>query len=881
MTETIPSSYETFFSSVTGHGQPHGWQKALAASETPENRLVRIPTGFGKTQGVLSAWLWNRVILGDDRWPRRLVWCLPMRVLVEQTEQEVKTALSLLEILWKEKGSHNGKIGVHRLMGGADAGEWHLYPEECAVLIGTQDMLLSRALNRGYASPRARWPMEFGQLQQDALWVMDEVQLMDVGLATSAQIQAFRDDDQRQGKTPRPAWTWWMSATLQPDWLQKSPDTMELTQDLPVTRIPVEARSGPLWDGVTKPVELRPVENDKAFASLIQQAHLDKPESADSPTLVVVNRVETAVQLYEKLAKDKSLQDADAEIRLIHSRFRPAERASWRDEFLNKAACQGTPNRIIISTQVVEAGVDISASLLVTELAPWASLVQRFGRCARWGGKAQVLVIDTQPKDDKAAAPYAVDELAAAREALGLLEDVSPLHLEHFEESHSELLADLYPYAPRHLLLRHELDELFDTTPDLTGADIDISRFIRSGDERDLQVFWEPVAKGENPTPDIQPSRDALCNVPFLKAQDWLFGKENKLQSRRAWAWDWLNGIWREAERRDLYPGQTLLVDTASGGYSTTKGWSKEAKEAVPAIAPVAPPPAEQADAAQDDEALSAYPWKTIATHGRETGELASAITRALAPSLEALLHLAGRWHDSGKAPPQFQGSMGNQPATTLFAKAPPAAWLPLNRLYPMPDGSRRPGFRHELVSVLALFSVLQRARPDHPALLGPWRELLTAMGTPMEEVAGATAISPIEREILDLEPADFNLLAYLVCAHHGKVRLAWHACPADQEAGSAQPRIRGIEAGDAVPAIPLCDSGGAVHELPPFTAQLDLASAGLNPRTGASWTERVLGLIDTHGVFTLAWLESLLRAADQRASRLATPDPLLEKENP
>jgi hypothetical protein len=43
---------------------------------------------------------------------------------------------------------------------------------------------------------------------------------------------------------------------------------------------------------------------------------------------------------------------------------------------------------------------------------------------------------------------------------------------------------------PPHLLLRKEFDELFDTTPDLTGADLDISRFIRSDDERDLQVFW-------------------------------------------------------------------------------------------------------------------------------------------------------------------------------------------------------------------------------------------------------------------------------------------------------------------------------------------------------------------------------------------------------
>jgi CRISPR-associated endonuclease/helicase Cas3 len=73
MTETNAENYQRFFSSITGHGQPHGWQAGLARGDLPENRLIRIPTGFGKTQGVLSTWLWNRLIREDDRWPRRLV----------------------------------------------------------------------------------------------------------------------------------------------------------------------------------------------------------------------------------------------------------------------------------------------------------------------------------------------------------------------------------------------------------------------------------------------------------------------------------------------------------------------------------------------------------------------------------------------------------------------------------------------------------------------------------------------------------------------------------------------------------------------------------------------------------------------------------------
>ena len=117
-------------------------------------------TGLGKTEGVLAAWSFHRLNRPDDRWPRRLVWCLPMRVLVEQTEQVARQLAGRMP--------EASRPTVHVAMGGEDTGEWFLYPERPAIIIGTQDMLLSRALNRGYASARARWPMEFGLLNQDA-----------------------------------------------------------------------------------------------------------------------------------------------------------------------------------------------------------------------------------------------------------------------------------------------------------------------------------------------------------------------------------------------------------------------------------------------------------------------------------------------------------------------------------------------------------------------------------------------------------------------------------------------------------------------------------------------------------------------------------------
>jgi len=878
--------FETFFERLNEEFTPHPWQVDLASEAQCVNRLIRVPTGFGKTLGVIGAWAWHRLEHGRAEWPRRLVWCLPMRVLVEQTEQEVRRVLTKMGVLWDGTSNHAGKVGVHLLMGGSDAGEWHLYPEECAVLIGTQDMLLSRAMNRGYGTPRARWPMEFGLLNHDALWVMDEVQLMDVGLATATQLQAFREQD--NGKRHRPCVTWWMSATLQRNWLEKSPDTTTLASSLPLLSIGGGERHGLLWDGVTKPCRIEEIVKVKELSQRVAQAHVEGGRGASGPTLVVVNRVDRAVDLYEQLSTEKSLKGT--EIRLIHSRFRPNERKAWREAFLNRAACEADTDRIIVATQVVEAGVDISAAILFTDLAPWPSLVQRLGRCARWGGMAQVYVVDFMPKDDKAAAPYTKDELDAACAALTTLADVAPIYLETFEEQNPELLPKLYPYEPKNLLLRHELDELFDTTSDLTGADIDISRFIRSGEERDLSVFWVAIPKEQAPDPTRRPSREELCAVPFLKARDWLCGKETSTAKAprlkagvRAWVWDWLDGAWRTAERRDLYPGQTVLVAAECGGYDAEKGWDPDAKGAFELVPAAAVSLDEQADAGQDDESLSAYPWKIIATHGRETGTLARAITSGLDGALAELFDLAGRWHDAGKVFPAFQNSIvgSGRPDNHELAKAPQSAWLHGRKLYPMGVGDRRPGFRHELISVLALFSVLQRHNPEHPALLGPWRDLFRQMDAEItEHSAPEQPPTPLEQEVLVLDIDRFNLLAYLVCSHHGKLRLAWHAVPADQEAKSSRPRLRGVEMGDEVPAVRLCDAQGNPHRLPGFLADIDLAAAGLNPKFGAGWTERVLGLLRQHGPFALAWMEALLRAADQRASRDSSmADPLLNIE--
>lgn len=879
-------NFQLWFVTLTSHASPRSWQGELAATSICRDRLIRIPTGLGKTEGVLAAWTFHRVGRADDQWPRRLVWCLPMRVLVEQTEQVAR------QLVGRVPDAH--RPTVHVAMGGEDTGEWFLCPERPAIIIGTQDMLLSRALNRGYASGRARWPMEFGLLNHDALWVMDEVQLMDVGLATSAQLQAFREED--HGKRLRPCHTWWLSATLQPEWLRTvdtAPHHENWIHD--PCLVALAQRSGGLWD-IRKSLTIEAIspQDDRGFAQQILAEHAAVAAGDFGRiTLVVCNTVDRACRTLDALRMAGRTEGLE----LVHSRFRPAEREGWRERFLSRSTCTPEVDRIIVATQVVEAGVDLSAGCLMTELAPWPSLVQRFGRCARYGGSGKVLVVD-RGRDESSAAPYQPEELESAWEALQQLTEqgVGIAAIEAHEESlNPEARARLYPFAPSHLLLRREFDELFDTTPDLTGADLDISRFIRSGDERDLQVFWLELAKDESPSAKRHPHRRELCAVPFLKARDWLCGEETKTHRKpklrsgiRAWVWDWIDGEWTQATRASLFPGRVVCVAAACGGYRTERGFDPGWKETVSPV-PVPEIPGntqalDEADDQQDGEQLSFNPWKTIACHTAEVaGEAREIATQlGLSQDLQDALELAACWHDWGKSHPAFQGAMRGRarPVRCDLAKGPEGAWRKPPDMYRFLDDSEtRPAFRHELASALGLFAILQSYAPQHPALLGPWSEVLTKLGKSPAAGEPLPASSPLIRRLLDCSPGAFDLLVYLVASHHGKVRVALHAAPKDQEYRDRDGRglpIRGIREGDRLPSVVLIPGEPAIPEV---TLTLSPAVVGLSERTGISWRERCLGVMECYGPGGLAFLEAILRAADVRASRLKTNDPALVSE--
>ena len=406
-------TYDAFFKQATQLPKDQGpfpYQARLAEEPWPD--LLDVPTGMGKTAAVTLAWLYKRRELNDPDTPRRLIWCLPMRVLVEQTQREIRHWLCQLDLAG-EVG--DGKVSVHLLMGGADdLKTWAEHPDEDMVLIGTQDMLLSRALMRGYGMSRYQWPVHFAFLHNDALWVLDEVQLMGAGLPTTAQLEAFRRKD--EFPLARPSRTLWVSATLNPDWLA----TVDLRPHLAGLRparlddserqLPaVDKRIHALKTLQRADITLSP-DNGKSYPTSLAREVLASHQPG-STTLVIVNQVERAQALYREIAK----ADQAPPSLLLHARFRPAERRKIEAHIKDRPTPEG---RIVIATQAIEAGVDMTSRTLFTELAPWSSLVQRFGRCNRYGesngtGGASIRWIDIT--DDKAALPYAQEDLNSAR----------------------------------------------------------------------------------------------------------------------------------------------------------------------------------------------------------------------------------------------------------------------------------------------------------------------------------------------------------------------------------------------------------------------------------------------------------------------------------
>lgn len=827
----------------------YGWQVTLASNDWPQ--VLVAPTGSGKTAGVTLGWAVHRLNRPTET-PRRLVWCLPMRTLVEQTAEKVKA--------WFDRLAANDGAGqlprpdeVHMLMGGTASADWMETPERPAVVIGTQDMLLSRALMRGYASSRALWPMEFALLHEDAQWVFDEVQLMGAGRATSAQLEAFRRNDWVRAANAgiprgRPSRSLWLSATLDPSWLATvdhpaPPATSVCTVDPRTTRddrlVQLARATKRLHRAQVAPVSSKKTDLAKNYvrelADVILQEH-----RCGLMTLAIVNRVDRAQALYDALKRQAAkLGLLVPTLVLIHSRFRPADR---QREMEKVKADTNEAGRIVVATQAVEAGVDISAAVLFTEIAPWSSMIQRFGRAnrdAKVPDGADVHWIDllnavddgaaSEKEAEKLALPYTVDELRSGRDRLAKLTDVASVYLSEPDN----------PGPPRRVIRRKDLDDLFDTDPDLTGFDVDISPYVRDADDTDIRVFWRHLSvEGDEPP---RPTREEICAVSIGSAGEWL--KEvRRLANGRVFRRD---PQWRKDRgsgttppgwmvfREEPWPGLVLLAEPTVGGYSTSTGFTGNPEDKPdPVVEPhslaglsdgqdgsPSPVPTET-DGHDEDELSQNSAVVRLADHLRHVAEETDRLCGALDidPDLQTMVNRAARWHDLGKAHNVFQDTMRRGlgdckvPSEVLLAKTVGRA------------RHCRPYFRHELASALAFLGYEGWSR-------------------------------------------DADLIAYLIAAHHGKIRMNLRALPHERPPDGDRIGARfarGIWSGDELPQFDLNDNehwpGGPLH--------LSIMELGLDETTHESWTERTRELLARLGPFRLAWMETLLRVADWRASK-------------
>lgn len=767
---------------------PYPYQSSIAESGLPP--VLQAPTGAGKTAAVTLAWLWRRHRHPDPAvraaTPRRLVLALPMRTLVDQTEKSVRA--------WVRLAGLEDIVDVHVAMGSRNVShhEWRTDAHRSSILAGTADMVVSKLLVRAYGSSRAGYPMDFALLGNGSHVVLDEVQLMPEAAGTLRQVATFA----QQWGTAEPFGVTLMSATVDARVLDTVDNPWGPT-DTPV-QITDADRTGDLRKRLeaTRTVTELPIEagDTPALAAEIAANHV-----TGTRTLVVVNTVEIACDLAKKM---KKLAPAGVTVVLAHSRFRPVERAEKTSERLEEVTSAGT---IVIATQVIEAGIDLDSSTLITQAAPWPSIVQRAGRCNRAGHitNARVLWADV-----KSPAPYEAADVAASVVALRALEGV--------EVTSEDLLRrEVDTIDPeRQVLRRPDFLGLFDTAPDLSGSDVDVSPYIRADKDLDVTVAWENIVNAA-PTLHALPPARAQCPVPIWMMRKWLSSGTN-----RVWTLDPRHGEWRRVYNDDLRPGMVLVTDAARGGYTTETGLTLASRTPVPIIEAEesANPLTAQTEGADAEPGATDQPaWVTVGEHSEDTAaharSLLTALGDTLTPDLAHAVVTAALLHDLGKAArPWNDALLGLADDTTRATlTTPPYAKSPVQgRL--IVKGRR--GFLHELVSALIV--------DQHSCTPVPF------------------------------------LVRYLIAAHHGRVRI--QARDTNATSGGTSFGVWDQEELDLYPVPPLAPGLGGAKSV-----SVDLADFALGG--DSSWTRSALALLHEHGPFRLAYLETLVRVADWRSS--------------
>jgi CRISPR-associated endonuclease/helicase Cas3 len=403
-------AFDRQFSALVGFASL-SWQRRLF------ERLVKgdlpaaldLPTGLGKTS-VMAIWLIARA--NGARLPRRLIYVVDRRAVVDQaTAEAVKLRDGLDRIVPSLKpslGLNGGSLPISTLRGQfVDNRDWLADPASSAIIVGTVDMIGSRLLFTGYGvSPKMR-PYHAGLLGADALVVLDEAHLVP---PFEKLLESIENGAAQFG--PRSV----EDRTIVPIFRLLSLSATGRERQGKLFRLSEADIDDPLVaQRLNAPKRIK-LEGPFAASDLPKAMAERAWEHAAGGRRIIVfcNSRKTAQAVYDDISERlrKKLKDIfgkaapprTAFIELIVGARRVRERELVADSrvfkrFSPKAAkveqanADGLP-AFLVCTSAGEVGVDIDADHMVCDLVAWERMVQRFGRVNRLGEFLEGSLID-------------------------------------------------------------------------------------------------------------------------------------------------------------------------------------------------------------------------------------------------------------------------------------------------------------------------------------------------------------------------------------------------------------------------------------------------------------------------------------------------------
>ena len=327
--------------------------------------ILRAPTGSGKSEAVFVPFLLS------NKFPKQMIYSLPLRTLVDDISLRFERYI-LSNNLDKRVVGHHGKRMESPLF----------YSD---IIITTIDQTVG-----AYACTPLNLPIRHGNIPagavSSAFLVFDEVHTFHPLLGLQAAI-ILAEHSHKLGLP-----FVFMSATMPDSFVNR----LAQTYDLKV----VEAKEENIATRKDREVRVYTRLDEYLSAEKIIEIY-----NAYKKIIVVCNTVSKAQELKEKIENK-----VDCKPILLHSRFLEEDRAIKEKELKRLFNKENKEKGILIATQVIEVGLDITCDAMISELAPVDALIQRAGRCARKGGKANFYIYDIEHY-----APYDKDLIEATR----------------------------------------------------------------------------------------------------------------------------------------------------------------------------------------------------------------------------------------------------------------------------------------------------------------------------------------------------------------------------------------------------------------------------------------------------------------------------------